>query len=324
MLSLDPRVAVVMGTLNEERHIDRSIDAIARQTISPAVVVVDNGSRDTTVDRLLSHAERDPRFFIHADGTRRSLPAAMNLGISMTRQPFVAKIDGRTFVEPDFLERALEVFEREGDDVACVGGRLEQFGETPFGQALAYARMSHFGVGGSGFSTTVQYGDVDSVVCGVYRRSALEKVGGFDPRLQFGEDEELNWRLRQAGYRIILNRQAKIRYVARPTWQAAFQQYRNYGRARTRVVRKHPSFIRLRHVVPATALLLESALVGASFVSPRARKAAAGLFLLYAAGALTAAALSCRSDRRAIPTTTLAFTALHLGYGVGVLEGLVA
>lgn len=318
------RVVVVMSTFNEERYVDRALDAIERQSVSPDVLVIDGGSRDGTVERLRRRAEANPRITVHADGVRRTLPAAMNLGIEMTRAPFVAKIDARTFMEPDFLERALEVFDREGESVGCVGGRPEQYGESPFGQALAYARMSRFGVGGSGFATPVQYGDVDSVVCGVYRRSALEKAGRFDPELQFGEDEELNWRLRQAGYRIILNRRARFHYVARPTWRAAFQQYRNYGRARTRVVRKHPAFVRPRHIVPTAALLVEGALIAASLVSPAARTAATTLAALYAAAAIAAAAASCRQDVRAIPTTTFAFTALHLGYGVGILEGLLA
>jgi len=317
------RIVVIMSTFNEERHIDRALDAVSQQTASPDVLVVDGGSTDKTVEILRRRAERDPRITVYADGIRRTLPAAMNLAIEMTSLPFVAKIDARTFMEPDFLERALEVFDREGEAVGCVGGRPEQYGESSFGQALAYARMSKFGVGGSGFATGVQYGDVDSVVCGVYRRTALDAVGGFDPQLQFGEDEELNWRLRQAGYRIMLNRKARFRYVARSTWRAAFQQYRNYGRARTRVVRKHPSFIRPRHLVPAAALLVEAALIGASLASPLARKMAAGLAISYATGAIAAASLSARSDPRAIPTTTFAFTALHLGYGVGVLEGLL-
>jgi GT2 family glycosyltransferase len=314
-------VAVVMSTFNEERYIDRSLDAIAAQTIRPRVVVVDGGSADRTVERLAARAAADPSLHVLADGLRRSLPEALNLGIEITQEAFVAKVDARTFVQPDFLERALEIFEREGPSVGCVGGRPEQYGETSFGEGFARARMSRFGVGGSGYADARASADVDTVQCGVYRRSALLAVGGFDPSLQFGEDEEVNWRLRQAGYRIVRDSSVRFRYLTRSTWQGAFSQYRNYGRARVRVLEKHPEFIRVRHLIPSAAVLAGAALLGAAPFSRSARLAGGALAALYAGGALAAAAAAARDDARNIPYTAAAFTALHLGYGVGLVEG---
>lgn len=314
-------VTVVMSTFNEERDIDRSLDAILAQSVSPQVVVVDGGSRDATVARLHDRAAAEPRIRVYADGIARSLPAALNLGLGYCTTPFVAKVDARTFIEPDFLQRALEVFEREGESVGCAGGRPEQFGSTPFGEGFALARMSPFGVGASGYADSRDYADVDTVQCGVYRRSALEAIGGFDPDLQYGEDEEVNWRLREAGYRIVRDARIRFRYVARPTWKAAFTQYRNYGRARVNVWRKHPEFVRPHHLAPSLAVLGGAGLACAGLVSGEARV----LLLLaagtYAGGALAAAWFASDSVRK-VPFTAAAFSALHLGYGLGLLEGL--
>ena len=317
------KVAAVMSTLNEERYIDRALDAIEAQTHVPDIVVVDGGSRDGTIARLLDRARTNPRIQIHADGVRRSLPAALNLALEFTQCEFAAKVDARTFLAPDFLERALDVFEREGAQVACAGGRPQQFGESSFGNGVARARMSRFGVGGSGYADTRERADVDTVQCGVYRRSALLEVGGFDPALQFGEDEELNWRLRAAGYRIVMDGGIRFRYVTRETWRAAFRQYRNYGRARARVVEKHPEFVRTRHLVPSAALLVGAGLLCASSVSRAARVAAGTLATAYVGGALIAATSASRDNPKEIPHTASAFTALHFGYAVGLLEGYI-
>lgn len=315
-------VAVVMSTFNEERDIDRSVEAILDQTVSPELIVVDGGSTDTTVERLHAWTTRDGRVRVIADGVRRSLPDALNVAIESTACPYVAKVDARTFIAPDFLERALEVFAAEGPTVACVGGRPEQYGETSFGQGVAFARMSPFGVGGSGYADPREYADVDTVQCGIYRRDALVAVGGFDPQLQFGEDEEVNWRLRRAGYRIVRDRRIRFRYSTRPTWRAAFRQYRNYGQARVRVWEKHPEFLRAHHLVPSIAVASGALLCAAAAVWPPARSLLALAGAAYAGAAVIAAAAVCTAQPASIPYTAAAFSSLHLGYGVGLLEGL--
>jgi GT2 family glycosyltransferase len=317
-------VAVIISTYNEERHIDACLNALLAQTVPVRIVVVDGGSRDRTLARLRTRASEDRRIEVYADGIRRNLPDALNLAIQLCSETYIAKVDARTFILPDFLERALAVFAREDSTVACVGGRPEQFGETTFGEGVARARMSRFGVGGSGYADSRETADVDTVQCGIYRREALNAIGGFDADLQFGEDEELNWRLRQAGYRIVLDARIRFRYLTRSTWLAAFAQYRNYGRARVSVVEKHPEFLRIRHLAPSALVAAAALLVCAAPLIPGARAVAYSLGFTYMLGALYAATVASRDRYCYIPHTAAAFSALHFGYGVGLLEGIYA
>jgi GT2 family glycosyltransferase len=190
-----------------------------------------------------------------------------------------------------------------------------QQGETEFGEAVAAARGSAFGVGGGTYAIKGDRRDVDSVQCGVYRRSVLERVGWFDPAMNFGEDDELNWRVVQAGYRIVLDRRIRFHYFTRPTWRAAYRQYRNYGEARVRVVRRHPAFLRPHHLAPALFVGGGATLAAGAVVSPVARRLLAATLAAYAGAALTAAP----TPRLRVAT---AFAALHLGYGVGMLRAL--
>jgi succinoglycan biosynthesis protein ExoA len=316
-------VAIVLSTYNERAYVDRCLDAIAGQTVSPRVVVIDGGSSDGTVERLRERAAADSRIEVICDGVRRTLPEALNLGIARAGTRYVAKVDARTFIAPDFLEQALAIFEGSGDGIACIGGQPEQYGETRFGQGLARARMSRFGVGASGYADRRPRADVETVQCGVYRRDALLAVGGFDPGLQFGEDEELNWKLRRAGYRIVRDCHVRLSYVTRPTWRGAFRQYRNYGVARTDVLRKHPEFLKPHHFAPSLMVLAGASLAIASAFSPAARRLLAAAAAAYGAGALAAALASRRRKDDPIFPTMAAFSALHLGYGVGLLQGLL-
>jgi GT2 family glycosyltransferase len=172
-------------------------------------------------------------------------------------------------------------------------------------------------VGGSGYGETSERSLVDTVQCGIYRRDALEAVGSFDPAMNFGEDEELNWRLRRAGHEILLDTRIRFHYVTRPSWAAAYRQYRNYGRSRVRVVRKHPDYLRPYHLVPAAAVGGGALLAAAGVVSRPARR------VLVAGGAAYAATVGTAAlalDRRQASRVALAFVALHAGYGIGMLR----
>jgi cellulose synthase/poly-beta-1,6-N-acetylglucosamine synthase-like glycosyltransferase len=307
-------VDVVISTLDEERYVGRCLDAVISQDYPPELVriwLVDGGSTDGTV--ALARRLDEPRLTVIADGRRRNLPEALNVAIERSSGELIAKIDAHGYPERDFLSRAVAAF--ESPEIGCVGGMPIQQGETQFGEAVAAARGSAFGVGGGTYAIKGDRRDVDSVQCGVYRRSVLERVGWFDPAMNFGEDDELNWRVVQAGYRIVLDRRIRFHYFTRPTWGAAYRQYRNYGEARVRVVRRHPAFLRPHHLAPALFVGGGATLAAGAVVSPVARRLLAATVAAYAGAALTAAP----APRLRVAT---AFAALHLGYGVGMLRAL--
>jgi glycosyltransferase involved in cell wall biosynthesis len=315
-----------MSTYNEERYIDRCLDRVLGQDYPDELVtvwLVDGGSTDRTVDLVQARAAEDPRLRVFADGRRLNLPEALNIAIEASSGDLLAKIDAHGYPEPDFLSRAVEAFAAEDADVACVGGRPEMEGETLFGRAVARSRQSRFGVGGSVYAGTAAREFVDSVQCGVYRRPALVEVGCFDPRMNYGEDEEVNWRLRQAGYRILLDAGIRFHYVARPSWRSAYRQYRNYGEARVRVVESHPGYLRPRHLAPAALTLGAGALGAGGLFSRRLRTLLVGSIATYSLAAFLAAVRASRgTDLRLSPVVMICFPALHFGYGIGTLRGL--
>jgi succinoglycan biosynthesis protein ExoA len=325
MSTFRPSIDVLMSTFNEEDYVGRCLANVLAQDYEPALVrvlLVDGGSTDGTVAEARSIAEADSRLTVIADGRRRNLPAALNLALETSNAELVAKIDAHGFPEHDFLRRAVEIFASEDPDVACVGGRPLQEGVSPFGEAVAIARTSNFGVGGSVYAGKAAREFVDTVQCGVYRRSALDEVGFFDEDMNYGEDEELNWRLVRGGYKILLDETMRFHYVTRNTWLALFRQYRNYGRARVGVVRKHPDFLRTRHLVPAAFVAFLAGLAAAAPFSTGARRVLAATAAAYAAAAV-ASSFEAAGRRRPAVTARVAacFSALHLGYGIGTIAG---
>jgi len=320
-----PTVDIIVSTYNEGRHIDKCLEYVLGQDYPAELVtvwVVDGGSTDNTVAIAQSWANRDQRLRIVATGQRLNLPESLNLGLERSSAAVVAKIDAHGYPEKDYIRRAVDIL-TENEDVACVGGRPVQEGETSFGRAVARARGSRVGVGGSEYGGCTERQYVQTVQCGVYRRTTLTKIGCFDPAMNFGEDDELNWRLIESGYRILLDTRIRFHYVTRPTWHAAYRQYRNYGRARVMVVRKHVRYLRPYHLVPAVFVAALFGLAMSAIFLPRAA------YVLAAGGALYLGVLaleSVRLSRRQLtlaPLIATAFIALHFGYGVGMIVGVV-
>jgi len=322
------RVDVLISGLNEEAYLARCLDALLAQDYPRdllRVIYIDGGSTDRTIEIARSRAAKDSRLTVIAGHGMLNLPEALNLGLEVATGDLVAKIDGHGYPEPDFVRRAATILAGEADDVAAVGGRPEQEGETAWGDAVAAARASRFGTGGSVYAGTSAREYVDTVQCGVYRRAAVEAVGTFDATMAYGEDDELNWRLRESGYRILLDTSLRFHYVARATLPGVYRQYRNYGRAKVRVAAAHPRYVRPWHLAPAAFVVAVGATMTAMPFSRRGRRVAHALAGSYATAAVVAAATSRGAkDTPSRARVCACFAAMHLGYGTGMLAGLAA
>jgi glycosyltransferase involved in cell wall biosynthesis len=316
-------VSLVLPIKNEAAHLARSLDAIDRQTYPAGrieIIAVDGGSTDGTLDILRDREARDSRIQI-LGGPGVNTPAAMNIGVESARGSIVAKIDGHGWINESFVADAVAILETEAD-VGCVGGLVVPVADTNLERSVAYARFSVLGVGGGIYTASEQLQEANTVQCGVYRRQALVDAGGFDPDLVYGEDEEANYRLRLAGWRIVLQPTMRFNYRVRPNPRELFRQYFRYGRARVSVVRKHPSFFSPKHAAPALAVAVLG-LGGLATVDGRTRTAGLLVWTAYLAviggGGLL---IAVRRNFRRPDLVAASIAALHLGYGLGTLGGL--
>jgi succinoglycan biosynthesis protein ExoA len=323
-----PTIDVVVPAYNEADCIESCLDHVLAQDY-PAervrIVVVDAGSEDDTAELVRARAAREPRIRLVGGAARLNAGQAMAVGASAGVGELIARVDAHTYLAHDYLRLAANLLAQDGERLALVGGQPQQEGATPFGEAVAVARRSRFGVGGSVYADKRERAYVDSVQGGVYRRAALEAVGGFSADMLVSEDEELNWRLRQAGFTILLDTSLTFRYSTRSSWRRLFRQYRNYGRSRARVLAAHPDFLKPRHLVPPALTLTAASLLVAAPLTRGAMKALGVTTGAYcvAAGLAGASAAGPRHARLAARVAAC-FPAMHFGYGEGLLEEAAA
>jgi hypothetical protein len=166
--------------------------------------------------------------------------------------------------------------------------------------------------------------EVDTVTFGAFRPEAFRRAGVFDESLVRNQDDELNLRLRRAGGRIVLDPSIRVWYVPRGSLVGLARQYWQYGFWKVAVMRKHRQVVSGRSLAPPALVVSLAALVPGALVAPRLRPWLGLEVLAYAAAALLFGAASIRRRREAwrlLPRVLVAFPALHLGYGLGMVAG---
>jgi succinoglycan biosynthesis protein ExoA len=246
-----PRVSVVMPVLNEERHLADAVRMVLRQDWSGELelVLALGPSTDATDEVAAGLAATDPRVRTVANPSGRT-PDALNAAIEASTGDVVARVDAHAEIPVDYLSRAVAVLEETGAD--NVGGIMDAVGTTPMESAIACAMKSPLGVGGARFHTGGGAGEADTVYLGVFRRSALERVGGYDPHFERAQDWEMNHRLRSSGGRVWFTPELVVTYRPRPSLARLADQYRGYGRWRRVVARRHPGTANARYLAPPT------------------------------------------------------------------------
>ena len=323
---LEPLVSVLVPMRNEERFIGACLRSLAAQDYPPdrfEVLVIDGDSTDDSreiAQAFAAHGDLDLRLL---DNPARKTAPGLNVGLEAARGEVIVRVDAHAEVAPDFLRQNVEALRET--DADAVGGPIESVAEGLVGEAIALAMSSPFGVGNAAFRYAQEPQYTDTVAFAAYRRDVFERIGGFAEDIDFGEDDEFNYRLCEAGGKIYLTPNIRSIYHTRSTLPELFRQYRGYGKAKVQVLRRHPSEARVRQFVPASFVGLLGALALASpFVRParRALSQVLRLYMLATAGA--SLQIASKKGWRYAAVLPAAFACLHVSYGLGFLESLLS
>ncbi|WP_204038898.1 glycosyltransferase family 2 protein [Acrocarpospora phusangensis] len=312
---MSPSVSVIMPVLNEERHLREAVQQVLDQDYDGAIEVVlaVGPSRDRTQEVADSIAAADPRVTVVANPTGRT-PNALNAAIEASRNEIVARVDGHAMLPKDYLRTAVDTLRQTGAD--NVGGIMAAEGVTAFEQAVARAMTSKIGVGNAAFHVGGEGGPADTVYLGVFRREALERVGGYDEHFQRAQDWEMNHRIRETGGLVWFQPKMRVSYRPRPNARALAKQYFHYGRWRRVVARTHQGTINLRYLAPPAAVLgIVFGLALTPFLWPAVLVPGLYLAAILAATPLTGRGLS----GAALVRLPLVYVTMHLSWGAGFL-----
>lgn len=322
-----PQVSIIIPERNEKTSIRACLEAVLAQDYPQellSILVVDGLSTDGTREILAGYERKYP-FFQVVDSPRKVVPAGFNLAIQRTHAGIIIRVDGHTIIAPDYVRQCVAALQRSGADNA--GGRMRAVSATRFGQVVACATSTPFGVGGSRFHYSTEEEWVDSVYLGAWPRQVFSRIGLFDEELIRDQDDEFNYRLREQGGRILLSPAIHSEYTVRSTPHALSRQYYQYGYWKVRVLQKHPTQMSPRHFAPPSLVfgLIISVLC---LLTPGLPHAISTLGLILPLGYILAnlAASIITASKNGWKMLTLlppVYAIIHLSYGFGFLIGLI-
>lgn len=316
--------SVIVPCRNEIGHIRGFLADLERQIAQVRnleVIISDGMSDDGTREVLAEFSARYPDVRI-IDNPRRHASSGLNAAILAARGPYIIRMDVHTRYADDYCRQCLAVAAETG--AANVGGAARTEATGYMASVIAAAYGSAFAVGGARFHFEDFEGEVDTVTYGCWPRAVLVDVGLFDEELVRNQDDELNLRLRKAGYVIWQSRRIRSWYSPRGSLVRLFRQYYQYGFWKVAVIRKHGRAGAWRHYVPGAFVATGcAALIGAAALRPVGWIFVGWLSTYLAFIFIGSAITARRRGWRFLPALPLAFVAFHWGYGLGFLRGLV-
>ena len=322
--SIFPFVSVLIPIRNEGNYISQCLQAVTRQDYPSdlfEILISDGLSTDNTRSLVADWMKNDSRIRLF-DNPKQIVPTGMNILIPKAKGEILIRVDGHCVIAKNYISNCVRHLEEE--DVDGVGGPMRSIGEDLISQVTALAMSSKFGVGNSSFRTeTGQTKLADTVPFPAYTRAIIEKVGLYDEELVRNQDDEYNYRIREAGGKILLAEDVSSEYYSRGSLKKLWKQYFQYGFWKVRVLQKHPRQMSLRQFVPLAFVLALILTLFLSFLAPWGWKALLVLLAAYLLANLSASVITAADQGfKKLLLLPLAFAIIHLSYGLGFLVGL--
>jgi len=311
-----PGVSFVVPVHNALQSIRDTLDAILSQADGRPmeVIAVDDRSDDGTSELLRELA--DTRQVRVIAGTGRGAAAALNVGVLAAQFPIICQIDQDVVLQSDWMR--LVTAELNDPSVAAAQGQYAADPRATLSARVMARDLEHR-------YSRIEGRETNHVCTGnsAYRADALRAVGLFDETLGYGYDNDMSYRLRDAGYRLMLCREARSVHRWREGFRGYLGQQYGFGYGRLDLVRKHPkrwtgdSVSQLDMMAHPVVMLLASACAVTAMVLGVARLAsepwALIATLLFAGLVVERLAAGIGAARRFGDKTPLWFPLLHVG-----------
>lgn len=200
-MNSSPQVTFIVPALNAASTILRTLESISSQLVanlSTEIIVVDNGSTDTTSKIAQAFGAKviyEPK---------RNRARARNIGAANARGEILCFVDSDTTLGPGWLQRGSEVL-REYPGVGAWQSLIVF--EDKFGQEQGRFLRDNFFI----------FSKLDSCALAM-RKVDFDRMGGFDPWLKRSEDTDLSCRFYSLGWDLYFDDSAYARTAVRKRW----------------------------------------------------------------------------------------------------------
>ncbi len=332
-----PGVATIIPTWQEVEHIERCLQSFMTQTYpadSHQILVLDGGSTDGTIEivqRLAkeSHDLGGPEITL-LNNPNRFVPHARNLALEFLRDDteLILEMIGHAWVPEEHIEvrvgRMLAIESQLGRRLGGLGSIVLE-SDLPMQNVGKWVEATlSCSLGGSGqFARFKKEGPTKIPPFTLYRREAIESVGGWNEGYITTQDSEINLRLVAEGWPLWRTPKTYVRMAKRNTIGKWLRMGYRYGFWRMKHLFEAKSRMRISEFLPwiGLCLVIGLAVDGQStfdipnFLWP---------ILIYVLTLFTVGVSEAKRSREYSMTygVPLMLFLLHTSFSVGLLGGL--
>ena len=233
-----PYVTILCPGKDEESTMPGTIESLLKQDYPFFdILAIDDGSSDNTwlaINKYKNH----PRVKLYRRQIAGGKSSAANMGLSLSlRCDIIVIVDSDSEYAPNAISEIIKPFANPEVGGVSANLRVRNWDKnfiTRF-QAVDYLHSITLG---RRFTSWVGTLSVCSGAFGAFRKSAVERVGGWD--VGPGEDGDLTIKLRKIGYKIKFAPEAVCYTDVPDTWTGFWKQRRRWNRGLIRYkMRKH-------------------------------------------------------------------------------------
>ena len=186
MITLMPKVSVIIPTYNRAHLVGRAIQSVLDQTYRDfELIIVDDASTDNT-EEAIRHFE-DKRIVYIRHERNKGAPAARNTGIRAARGEYVAFQDSDDEWLPEKLEKQIKAFKTASTEIGLVYTgfwRIE-------GDKRTFSPSPNITPKEGAIHDALLKGNFVGTPSTLVKKECFEKAGMFDEKLPMLEDWEL-------------------------------------------------------------------------------------------------------------------------------------
>jgi glycosyltransferase involved in cell wall biosynthesis len=226
-----PRISVIICTYRGAATLEECLAGLQRVDYPNFEIIVVNDGSDAGVAAIVK------KFPVRLLNIPHSgLSAARNAGCAAATGEIVAYLDDDAWPDPHWLQFLAHAFSTT--DCAAVGGpNIPPHTENSVTRSIAHAP-------GGPIHVLLTDREAEHIPgCNMaFRKSALEKIGGFDTQFWVaGDDVDICWRFHDAGLKIGFHPGAMVWHHRRRKIYNYFKQQSGYGRAEAMLEKKWPA-----------------------------------------------------------------------------------
>lgn len=255
-------ISVIIVNYNVKELLEQCINSIfsASTKLDVEVIIVDNNSFDGSVQYIKEKFPGNPRLKIIESPVNMGFAKANNLGVREAEGEYLLILNPDTILQEDTLDKSLEFYKSVKDIGALTcklilpNGKLDLACRRSFptpsvavyrilGLSRIFPKSKLFGKYNLTYLDENETYEVDAIV-GAYmliKKDVYEKVKGFDEDyFMYGEDLDLCFRIKKAGYRIFYYPKTSIiHYKGESTKKSSISYVNNFYGAMQVFVKKN-------------------------------------------------------------------------------------